>query len=495
MASEAGAATPPPALAVVAALADDDRLAPLLTTSGGGSLAANGLLSEAWRALGAQFASPATRAAALNIAESLIEQAEAARFDADRAKNEREQLARAAGAEAAEAEEESERFTSKKKGRSKGGGKEAAEKEAMGKQSEEEAEEKEHVSVTLLRDHAPALLEALQAALAARAARGRHAQVPGSNAAAAAGSGRSSAAVGASVGAAGRELAVLKRLGPLLGQAAASGAIADTLVPVLAIKRLDESAVTEVLNALSSVVPSADAHLSVEQAAEVAAAAARHRSALAPLFGRLRQRHARRALVAAVRAIAAHDPAAAAAAPVLADLHADSRDSIEGVDYDKRLSAYENLDQAWFASSPTAAAVPILHHVIHELRGSDLALRHAAAAALERFLDAAVAEYESQSSRKGGSDAADGLADDEEEEEDNSMNLRSAVSRAAAAAAASEASLAGAVMGVLAPGVKGLLRSPEATTRSEALAIFRRLALTWWGDAQVDSYSFESAWF
>jgi U3 small nucleolar RNA-associated protein 20 len=499
MAAEAGAATPPPALAVVAALADDDRLAPLLTTSGGGG-AANGLLSEAWRALGAPCASPATRAAALAVAESLIEQAETARFEADRAMNAREQLALVASAEAAEAEEKAAKGGGKK-GRSKSSRKDK-EAEAMDKQkqgAEEEEAEGEHVSVTLLRDHAPALLEALQAALAARAARGRHAQVPGSNAAAASGGRHGSA--GASVGAAGRELAVLKRLGPLLGKAAASGAIADTLVPVLAIRRLDESAVSEVLNALSSVIPPANARLDEEEAAAAAAAANRHRSALAPLFGRLRQRHARRALVAAIKALAVHDAAAAAVAPVLADLHADARDSIEGVDYDRRLSAYENLDVAWFKAMPSAAAVPILHHVIHELRGSDMALRHAAAAALERFLDAAVAESKSSSNKntkaKAGGASVGDVDDDDDDDGDGEdeaevaggdeaeananavVVMTSAASRAAAAAAAAEASLAGAVMGVLAPGVRGLLRSPESTTRSEALAIFRRLALTW----------------
>jgi hypothetical protein len=41
----------------------------------------------------------------------------------------------------------------------------------------------------------------------------------------------------------------------LLGQAAACAAIADTLIPVLAIRKLDELAVTEVLYAFASVMP------------------------------------------------------------------------------------------------------------------------------------------------------------------------------------------------------------------------------------------------
>ena len=84
MAAESSATAPPPALAVVAALAADERLAVLLTANEGGSKAAN-LVAEAWRALGAPRASPVSRAAALDVAESLIEQAENAKFAARRA--------------------------------------------------------------------------------------------------------------------------------------------------------------------------------------------------------------------------------------------------------------------------------------------------------------------------------------------------------------------------------------------------------------------------
>jgi hypothetical protein len=70
--------------------------------------------------LGAPFASPASRAAALAIAESLIDQAEAAKFNSDRAKNERELAAAAADAEAEES------------------GKKAKGKSKKGKQEEEE---------------------------------------------------------------------------------------------------------------------------------------------------------------------------------------------------------------------------------------------------------------------------------------------------------------------------------------------------------------------
>ena len=339
MAAESAASHPPPALSIVAALAEDDVLAPLLERAD-----AITLLPQLWRALGAPFASPAARAAALSTAESLIERAEEAKFKT---------------------------FGDDGDGDGKGG------------------DAGEHVAARLLRAHAPSLLDALQAALAARAARGRRAQTPGSKIAAATEKGAARNA-GVSAGASGRELAVLKRLGPLLGRAAASAAIADTLVPVLALKRLDESAAAEVLGALAAVIPPRSDDMPEEDVANARDAAARHRSALAPLFGRLRSRTARLALCQAWSAVATHDEAANACAGILRGFHADARGSIDGVDYDARLGAYDECTEEWFCSAPPASVVPVLNHVIHELRGQDMALRHAAAAALGRFLDAAV---------------------------------------------------------------------------------------------------------
>jgi U3 small nucleolar RNA-associated protein 20 len=461
MPAESAAPTPPPALAIVAALADDDALAPLLEGPG-----AESLLTQLWRALGAPFASPATRAAALAAAESLIERAEEAHWARKR------------------------------------------------REGDDEGTDTEHVSSRLLRAHAPALLDALQAALAARAARGRRAQTPGSKIAAATEKGAARNA-GVSSGSSGRELAVLKRLGPLLGRAAASAAIADTLVPVLALRRLDENAASEVLGALAAVVPPPDElHEDADRAA-AATAAARHRSALAPLFGRLRSRSARKALCHAWNAIGRHDVAADACAKILNDFHADAKNSIDGIDYDTRLGAYDLLTAEWFLAAPPASSVPVLNHVIHELRGADMALRHAAAAALGRFLDAAVRSGSMSGDVKvvdddddDEDDEVDAEADDvdEGEEKDDEKDgdddsgerkakaptdavdaddfdpvagMSTAAERAAEAAKASEASLAGAVAGVLAPGIRGLLRSPEATTRQEAIACFRRLALSW----------------
>ena len=560
LAAEAGGASPPPALDVVAALAEDERLATLLlreeeraspaeeeeeeeaevskgvakkreaelsagvrTDDAATKPRPRGFLSEAWRALGAPSASPATRAAALAVAERLADQAEAA--------------ADGAGARG-----------------------------TRGARDDEDA----HVSARLLRRTAPGLLAALQSALAARANPDANARARlGARLGPRGGGGTKGPRAPNNAGARSteRELAVLRRLGPLLGRDAASAAVADTLVPVLAIRRLDEKAAEEVLRALEAVLPAAgtveggaggageapdserrpasDAGVHVRGGASSAAAiaCARYRAAISPLFGRLRGRSARRAAVRALAAVgAAGDASARLAASTLAELHADAPGSVDGADYDRRLDAYDALDAEWFHAAPGAAIVPVARHALWELGGGDLALRRAAAAAIDRFLACAAEardEGEADNSDEGDGDAfaeeedaeeeeeeeedAEGEEEKEEEEEaekeegeeseeeedaeedaeaeksaeksnaeeketdasasgasgDFASFATAAFARVESASTLAERTKASVVLRVVAPGVRDLLRSPDHSTRAEALAAFRRLATTW----------------
>ena len=537
----------PPAVALIAAIAGDDRCARFLmggfdtggtaavdTVDPGGTTvdttgtlivdfssvnvinSAGSFLSDVWDALGTPRASGQARAAALAVAESLVERAEIWRLE-----HSDDQL------------------------------------ERMG----------DGVAAELLRAHAPALLDALRGALAARASKGgpplttakkepvacdeqtaQDAETPkehetgsgekkeddstpkdestdkpgntkpGKKKLAKVDKKRGAAVLAA--GAAGRELEILKRLGPLLGRAAASAAVADVLVPVLGVKRLDEQAATEVLHAFAAVAPrpdlgkddqetvrpwsfpksrhtvcpyETDTFLFSNQIASMKQSAAKHAVALAPLFGRLRTRGARRALCNAFGAIGAWDHGACQASLVLSRLHSESKESIDGIDYEKRLDAYDSLNLTWFAKTPPQSSTPIAHHLLHELRGKDMALRHAAAAALGRMLDAAVAAKEVSFGAKGGAD--DGGTGNDKVSPGNGAVAGTVTSNRTDGTGASvdgvyksngtdddhllEHTHGDVVMRVIAPGIRGLLRAPDMTTRAEAIAAFRKLAKTW----------------
>lgn len=63
---------------------------------------------------------------------------------------------------------------------------------------------------------------------------------------------------------------------------------------------------------------------------------------------------------------------------------------IEGLDYDARLAAYRKLDPAFWQSIAIKGGAPlVLQRCFLDLRNADdLALRHAAAQALDRFIQA-----------------------------------------------------------------------------------------------------------
>lgn len=83
---------------------------------------------------------------------------------------------------------------------------------------------------------------------------------------------------------------------------------------------------------------------------------------------------------------------------------------IDEPDYTVRLAAYEALSSAggWPGLRRWQAS-PLLHSALHDLRNpDDLALRHSAAQALARFLDAAAAE-EKEKSGSAAEEDAEGL--------------------------------------------------------------------------------------
>lgn len=80
---------------------------------------------------------------------------------------------------------------------------------------------------------------------------------------------------------------------------------------------------------------------------------------------------------------------------------------IEGLDYDARLAAYRKLDPAFWQSITTEGGAPlVLQRCFLDLRNADdLALRHAAAQALDRFIQADLRKpVDESSSPEGGTD-------------------------------------------------------------------------------------------
>lgn len=84
-----------------------------------------------------------------------------------------------------------------------------------------------------------------------------------------------------------------------------------------------------------------------------------------------------------------------------ADMNAWSEDTIEELDYDRRLGCYATLLPALWARFNQAQALPLLLTAHHDLTNvSDLALRQAASQALVRFVESAQASVQQVNSKQ-----------------------------------------------------------------------------------------------
>ncbi|KAK9818396.1 hypothetical protein WJX72_012002 [[Myrmecia] bisecta] len=325
----------------------------------------------------------------------------------------------------------------------------------------------------ILLPHTEALLEALKAIVAtvggsagAGTQRGKNAKLLRKTGQ---GGGQPS---GPKRGTAMRALAVLERLAEHVGDAAVGGKLADALLPLLQQKpnkrakaSNDELVAIRTLHVLATVWT----RLATAEAGPVAPEPVlwRYVEVLAPQAGSLSSQEARKSLGLALKALAGLLPALEASANLVADLNAMSTREVDELDYDARLAAYAQLLPSTWAGFGRLEALPLLHHCLHDLRNADdLALRHAAAQALARFVEAAAgAAGAAGAAREWTVKASPGAGDGRPED-----------------------GLVVLVQRVLFPQIKKALASSNLAVRQEHVGLLRSLVLTfpaWFADLQA----------
>lgn len=199
-----------------------------------------------------------------------------------------------------------------------------------------------------------------------------------------------------------RQLAVLEAICPMVADPEIAEALTDALVPLLSPKdkrgrsksRMNEPAVARALGALTGIWSAQGRALSqrLSDAGRGDTAPWAYAAALSPLFVVLNGREARLALCRAAVSLGEHllpGPYAEVAA-LLSDLSAMSAKEIDEPDYDRRMSAYGQLAPGYWSGMEERVATPLLLGTCFDLRNDkDLALRHAAASALSKFVEAA----------------------------------------------------------------------------------------------------------
>lgn len=74
-------------------------------------------------------------------------------------------------------------------------------------------------------------------------------------------------------------------------------------------------------------------------------------------------------------------------ANILRELNATSAMEISGLDYDKVLSAYENVNAEFFYTVEEVHALPILAHAVHDMSSQEMILRQSAFRLLLSFVE------------------------------------------------------------------------------------------------------------
>jgi U3 small nucleolar RNA-associated protein 20 len=181
-------------------------------------------------------------------------------------------------------------------------------------------------------------------------------------------------------------------------------------------------------------------------------------SSMGALAGALSTRAAIQALVEAFAAASRLLPDATLAADLLAGLSAMSAAELDEPDYDARMAAYSRLKPDVWAGATPLSLPPLLHTCLRDLKnGDDLALRHAAAQGLARFVTAAEAEAGFAAVDPNNSISID-----------DSANGRDTLAPGVLTSAARR---------VLFPQLTRGLASPSLAVRQEHLALLRMLGL------------------
>ncbi|CAG9460436.1 unnamed protein product [Pedinophyceae sp. YPF-701] len=210
-----------------------------------------------------------------------------------------------------------------------------------------------------------------------------------------------------------RELAILESLADMATAPHDARSLVRALIALLArrdgrgraLAATDQAASARALRTVSAVLRSPAAGAAFDDEAALWG----HVDVIGPLVGSMVSDDARRAVCAALAALARHLPGVRGAAEALEGLNAAAEGGLGDPDYDKRMGAFSALTGAGWTALGAKQAPIVVHQLLYDLRNpDDLALRQAASQALSRLLDASLAAE--APTGPDGTPAPDGLA-------------------------------------------------------------------------------------
>ena len=182
-----------------------------------------------------------------------------------------------------------------------------------------------------------------------------------------------------------RQIGILSSIAQYLADEKQASTLADLLIPLLRhpMKAVPEKVKVDLVKTIGDIMP-----LVSDLKSSSSAAYEKVYASLSMLFQRLRSRPGRIALVSAFRQLAGLNPSLEGLSILVESLNAYSKKRVEEPDFDRRLTAFADLNENLYKTLSANDWLPVLYNSLYSIQDhEELSIRSNASLAMKRFID------------------------------------------------------------------------------------------------------------
>ena len=182
-----------------------------------------------------------------------------------------------------------------------------------------------------------------------------------------------------------RQICILSSIAQYLADEKQASTLVDLLIPLLRhpMKAVPEKVKVDLIKTIGDIMP-----LVSDLRSSSSAMYEKVYSSLSMLFQRLRSRPGRIALISAFRQLASLNPSLEGVSILVESLNAYSKKRVEEPDFDRRLTAFADLNENFYKTLSANDWLPVLYNSLYSIQDhEELSIRSNASLAMKRFID------------------------------------------------------------------------------------------------------------
>ena len=182
-----------------------------------------------------------------------------------------------------------------------------------------------------------------------------------------------------------RQICILSSIAQYLADEKQASTLVDLLIPLLRhpMKAIPEKIKVNLVKTIGDIMP-----LVSDLRSSSSAAYEKVYASLSMLFQRLRSRPGRFALISAFRQLAGLNPSLEGLSILVESLNAYSKKRVEEPDFDRRLTAFADLNENLYMTLSANDWLPVLYNSLYSIQDhEELSIRSNASLAMKRFID------------------------------------------------------------------------------------------------------------